>query len=86
MKRRNKALSDENEINGGKLVIKFLKTVIEDSERGCAPILIRNIPTQVAEEFEKKIMSSPKHHGETVGQARDKEILAFMLRTIEKKE
>jgi hypothetical protein len=60
----------ENETKGSEtdakqLLIEFLKILKEDGKRGCAPLLIRNIPTHVAEEFEKKIMSNPKHHGET---------------------
>jgi hypothetical protein len=80
-------LSHENEPSGSKLLLKLLTILKEDSEKGCTPLLILDIPARVAEEFEKKIMSNPKHHGETDREARDKEILNFMLRTIaDKKE
>jgi hypothetical protein len=75
-----------SEIEGKQLLIEFLKILKEDGEKGCAPLLIRNIPARVAEEFEKKIMSDPMHHGETDREVRDKEILNFMLRTIERNE
>lgn len=55
----------ENETNGSKLLKEFLTILKEDSQRGYKLLLILDIPTQVSEEFEKKIMSDPKHHGES---------------------
>lgn len=78
--------TNRSETEAKQLLIEFLKMLKEDMQRGCRPLIVRNVPTHVAEEFEKKIMSNPKHHGESDREARDKEILNFMLRTIEGNE
>jgi hypothetical protein len=66
--------------------IEVVKMVQEDIKNGNEPLIVFNIPKRVSEEFEKKIMANPKHQGETVGRARNKEILNFMLRTIKRTE
>lgn len=82
----------ENEANKSKVpeseiwdvLYKLVKMLADDIKNGFRPLIVCGISEDAMEEFDKKIMSRPEHHGETSGEARETEIRNFIFETIGK--